>query len=211
MKDAMDTFSYEHAGMASRLETWEWDNVWWDHAPYGGGRGRLLVIGDSISCGFRNLLRKLSGETWAMDGLGTSKALDNPAFPALLDSVRAQRGGDYTAVLFNNGLHGFHLRDTEEEYGALYEKFLRRIVAGGSPVIAVLTTPVADPERQKRVIARNALATAAAGRVGVPVFDLHAVMLPHTDLLVDGVHFRAEGYEIMARALLDELDTRFPG
>ena len=48
----MEGFTYQWDERGARLETYEWDNVWWEHtedrrAP------RALIVGDSISCGFR--------------------------------------------------------------------------------------------------------------------------------------------------------------
>ena len=44
----MEGFTYQWDERGARLETYEWDNVWWEHtedrqAP------RALIVGDSIS------------------------------------------------------------------------------------------------------------------------------------------------------------------
>lgn len=49
----------------------------------------------------------LNGEI-LFDGFGTSKALDNPYFQQSLHLFAAQEGYR-DLVLFNNGLHGWHL------------------------------------------------------------------------------------------------------
>ena len=62
-----------------QYETYEWDNVWLDHAE-DLSRRRVLYIGDSISCGSRHIATGQTCEEILFDGFGTSKALDNPYF-----------------------------------------------------------------------------------------------------------------------------------
>ena len=96
-----------------QLEVFEWDNVWWECADT-AGIPRVLYIGDSISCGIRRIATQLTNEEILFDGFGTSKGIDNPY---LMDSIKlfAEQEGKREAVLFNNGLHGWHL-DDEKEY-----------------------------------------------------------------------------------------------
>ena len=139
------------------------------------------------------------------DGFGTSKAVDNPFFA---DSVRifAKQQGERRVILFNNGLHGFHL--TVEEYTEGYEKlisFLRREFEK-TPLVLLLSTHVADSERDAEVCRRNEAVLALAEKHGLSVIDLYAVSLAHADLLSpDGVHFTPEGYACFAGAILEGL------
>ena len=80
----MSEFTYEAANSESRLETYEFDNVWWEHANT-KGTPRVLYIGDSISCGTRRKATEVAENKIFFDGFGTSKALDNPYFA---DSIR---------------------------------------------------------------------------------------------------------------------------
>ena len=68
---AMEGLTYQWDERGARLETYEWDNVWWEHtedrrAP------RALIVGDSISCGYRGKVNELLAGEVRADGFGTS-------------------------------------------------------------------------------------------------------------------------------------------
>lgn len=73
----MQNFTYENENRNEKLETYEWDNTWIDHADDTKTK-RVLYIGDSISCATRTLATAKSDEKILFDGFGTSKGLDNP-------------------------------------------------------------------------------------------------------------------------------------
>lgn len=188
-----------------RLETFEWDEVWWEHTENRTSK-RILYVGDSISCGVRRLITRLSNETVLCDGFGTSKAVDNPF---LIPSIRLciQQQGKCDGILFNNGLHGGHL--SPEEYEKHLEKLLLFLLETKKPVYVLLsTTDIANPARSARIPVRNAIAEKLAKKHGLPVLDLYTVALENENLhSPDGVHFTAEGYERMAAYILEAIDT----
>lgn len=194
------------AGNRPRYETYEWDNVWIDHAE-DLARRRVLYIGDSISCGSRYIATGQTQEAILFDGFGTSKALDNPYFKDAIRLFAAQES-QRSAVLFNNGLHGFHL-DDETEYPVLYDQMVRFLLKEfeGTPVLIVLTTHVADAATEQRVILRNKAAREIADRYGLPVIDLYTVSCENRDQLTDGVHFTQEGYHALAAKILETLNA----
>lgn len=188
-----------------KLETYEWDNVWTEHAEKDDVT-RVLYIGDSISCGTRGVATRLSEGKAYFDGFGTSKAVDNPYF---CDSVRifAAQEGYRSAVLFNNGLHGWHL-DDEKEYPAYYKKTVEFLLDlfKGTPIFLVLTTCVADKETDLRVRKRNEAVKTIAENFGLETVDFYSPAAKNPSLLSgDGVHFTGDGYEVLAKAALDAL------
>lgn len=201
----MSDFTYE-TKPTTALETYEWDNVWWEQAP-DTTFTRVLYIGDSISCGTRRLATEIAGDI-LFDGFGTSKALDNPY---LKDAIRmfAAQQGHREAVVFNNGLHGWHL-DDETEYPALLKDvllFLKEEFAG-TPVAVVLTTRVADARRQQRVLQRNKAARAIAEELHLPVIDYFAVSEEAAALQYeDGVHFTEQGNRLLAAHMVKSVRT----
>ena len=198
----MSDFTYEYENRKTPLETYEWDNVWWEHTENEEAE-RILYIGDSISCGTRKALNKKGEGKVLCNGFGTSKAVDNPYFA---DSLRmflrqqSKRG----VILLNNGLHGFHL--SVEQYEEGYEKlvaFLRKEFAD-MPLALLLSTHVAKEEQDAEVRRRNEAVLAIAKRHGLSVIDLYTVSLTHADLLsADGVHFLPEGYDLLAEEILE--------
>ena len=203
----MSDLTYEFETSPDRLETYEWDNVWWEHAKT-EGVPRVLYIGDSISYSTRRVATSASGGTIYFDGFGTSKAVDNPYFK---DSVRmfAKQQRERRVVLFNNGLHGWHLSD-ETEYARYYEEMICFLLEEfrDTPLMLLLTTHVANPAREQRVIARNRVVSALAQKYSLPVIDLYSLTKAHEELLSkDGVHWEKEGYQLLAEELVKNVKT----
>ena len=200
----MDGFTFEFEDRKEQLETWEWDNVMINHTEDTQGK-RLLYIGDSISCGTRGVANEKQGVHF--DGFGTSKALDNPYFKPTL-SLFARQQGRRDAVLFNNGLHGWHLDDATE-YKEYYEDFVKYLLEEfkGTPIYIVLTTYYSNEKRVNRVVARNEVALEIAKKYDLPVIDLYTVSINNKDLLTeDGVHFTKAGYEKLGEKILETLN-----
>lgn len=200
----MDNFTYERENRTSGLEMYEWDNLWWEQAP-NVIKPRVLYIGDSISCGIRRIATNLSGEQILFDGFGTSKAVDNAYFADTLRLFGKQQR-TRKIVLFNNGLHGFHLSDGEE-YRDYYEKMVKFLMEEyrDIPIALVLTTSVADSDNE-RVIARNESVKAIAEKYNLPVIDLYSVSVQYEKLhSADGVHYTEEGYEKLAQNLVESV------
>lgn len=200
----MSKFTYEFEKRTEALETFEWDNVWWDHANT-EGVPRVLYIGDSISCATRIASTAQAENKIFFDGFGTSKAVDNPYF---FDSVKmfALQQGNREVVLFNNGLHGWHL-DDETEYVTAYEKLLCLLLKEfeGTPFVILLTTHVADPDRDKRVQKRNEKVMEIAKKYNLPTVDFYSITKKHEDTITDGVHLNQEGYRYLAEAVVDKV------
>lgn len=201
-------YTYAFENRKECLEKYEWDNVWWDSAD-SEGIPRVLYIGDSISCMTRRVATAEAENTLLFDGVGTSKAVDNPYFPMTVHNFALQEA-DRCAVLFNNGLHGWHLED-KTEYKECYEKMIQFLLKefSGAPVFLVLTTAVADEERNSRVIARNEVVLELAEAYGLPVVDLYSVTDGHRELIsADGVHLLPEGYKLLAKKIVSAVKEK---
>ena len=199
----MSEFTYETNNNTRKLESLEWDNVWWEQTKNTTAR-RILYIGDSISCGTRRLITSLSNSEILCDGFGTSKAIDNPYFiPSVELFMQQQNKCD--AILFNNGLHGWRL--TDEEYGAYYEEMLQFLLKAGKPIYIVLTTDdIKHEDKFDRIIRRNNVAKALAEKYNLPVIDLYSVAISITEHhRADGVHFEEQGNELLAKCILESI------
>ena len=191
--------------MKVTFETYEWDNTWIEKSNETSAK-RVLYIGDSISCGTRTALNAISDGEILFDGFGTSKALDNPYyFPSL--SLFARQESSRNAVIFNNGLHGWHL--DEQEYSKLYSEFLDKLINEfpGTLIIPVLTTFVTNKDyHNDRVINRNIIVKELAASKKLPIIDLYTVSEQNDNLRInDGVHYTEAGYKVLANAVLCEL------
>lgn len=201
----MSRFTYQSEINGTALETYEWDNVWIEQTSNLDGK-RVLYIGDSISCGTRNIATSLSEGRYLFDGFGTSKALDNPF---LFDSIRlfASQLTKTETVIFNNGLHGWHLND-ETEYPEFYEKAIKFLLSEfeGKKIFLVLTTSVADSDREKRVKARNKSVCELAEKYALPVIDLYSTSVEYVNFRIDdGVHYISDGYRKFAAEILGKI------
>ena len=198
----MSEFTYEAETRETRLETFEWDNVWWEHADE-NSTPRVLYIGDSISCGIRRKATEIAENKIFFDGFGTSKSLDNPYFKESLLLFTKQQG-KREAILFNNGLHGWHLND-EKEYRAYYEEMIVFLLKefDGAPLVLVLTTHVLNKERDERVVARNRVVAELAEKYNLQTIDLYSPSKAHETLYTPGgVHFRNEGNCLLSEELV---------
>ena len=109
--------------------------------------------------------------------------------------------------MFNNGLHGWHLDDATD-YAKEYEKMLCFLLKEfeGTPIVLLLTTHVANEERDARVRARNRVVCELAEKYGLSVIDLYTVTKEHSELLGnDGVHFSKEGWQLLADVLVENV------
>ena len=168
----MSDLTYEFETKKQKLEKYEWYNVWWEQTARNDAP-RVLYIGDSISYSTRRVATATSNGEILFDGFGTSKALDNPYYTESL-SLFARQQGERSVIIFNNGLHGWHL-DDETEYATEYEKMVRFILKEfeGTPLLLVLTTHVANEERDARVQVRNSVVCGLAEKYALPVIDLY--------------------------------------
>ena len=199
----MSEFTYEKNDTYSHLECFEWDNVWFEHTEK-SDRNRVYYVGDSISCGVRRIATAESGDSVLFDGFGTSKAIDHPLFIESL-KLYAKQLNRMDAIIFNNGLHGWHLG--ENEYEAFYDTVINQIreLYPDVPTFIVLSTYVRDEGRRERVKGRNRAALRVAEKYSLPVIDLYRVSEENSDLCSDGVHFLNDGYKLFAREILTVL------
>ena len=197
-------FTYETKKNLTALETFEWDNVWWEQTEKKDAK-RILYIGDSISCGTRRYVTILSGDKIMCDGFGTSKGLDNPYFkPTLELCINQQYKCD--AILFNNGLHGWHLNI--EEYGEYLDEMIKFLLKFNKPLYILTSTDIVDaPEKVEVIKKRNEVVSSAAKKYNLPVIDLFEIAVSDPALHnEDKVHFTDEGYKVLAERILEKVE-----
>lgn len=183
---------------------------------------RVVLIGDSIRMGYQDgVARDLAGEAevWGPE----ENCGDTRNVLAHVAEWIADRPAD--VIHINSGLHDIkRLPDPDrtavplDEYEGNVERILNAAIEKGDaqPVWA-LTTPVNEQWHHENktfdrfnedIQAINRAARRVCDRLGVPVNDLYAVVeeAGRDDLLVqDGVHFTEQGYEILARAVANEI------
>jgi lysophospholipase L1-like esterase len=179
-------------------ENIEWCNIWIPDTN-GTKLPRVLLIGDSITGGYGELVANhLKGKTYVAR-LTTSKSVGDPVLLAevalVLDQCR------FGVVHFNNGLHGSGY--SEEEYQKHFPELVATIRkhAPKARLIWATTTPVRNTadlkslaEFAKRVQARNKIAAEIVAKEGIAVDDLYGLVKDHPEYWSnDGVHFNSLG------------------
>ena len=204
-------YTYQEETQVDLYETYEWDNTWHEHAN-DHTTPRILYIGDSISCEVRRCLNEHGQGSFRCDGYGSSRAIDDPFFQAQL-LLFAQQQGYRNVILFNNGLHGWHLG--EEAYELAYEnmvKFLLRTFPSTPIVLLLSTNVVADQNRTKILIQRNHIVEKLAAKYHCPVIDLFSCSNQINNLYApDGVHFSKQGYNRLSQPILSWLNNHLFG
>ncbi len=190
-----------------KRENTEWLDVW---LPNSNDQAlpRVLLIGDSITRGYGKQVEEGLKDKAYVGRMATSKSLGDPA---LLDEVTlVLKQIKFDVIHFNNGMHGNAY--TEEEYAAAFPELIAtlRRHAPRAKLIWASTTDVrvrgkldeVEP-KTARIVRRNELAAALAKREKIPVNDLFAVVEDHPEYHgQDGVHFSAQGSEVLARQVI---------
>ena len=187
------------------LEKYEWDALWIENTGNNESR-RVLYIGDSISSGTRKVANMLKKDEILFDGFATSKAVDNPFYKKSI-GLFAEQLPKLELILFNNGLHGFHLEDNSE-YAHYYEEMIKFLLEEypNIPLYILLTTYRHNEEKLNRVKARNKVVLNIAKKHNLQVIDLYTVTEKNKELLSeDGVHFTDEGYEVIAKEIIKNI------
>ena len=187
--------------MMIERETLEWTQTWWQQAER-DDLPRVLTIGDSILCGYRERVQqKLAGQVY-VDQFATSKFAADPFFEKEL-ALYAE-AYPYACIHFNHGLHG--LTFPPERYAECYERTLRYLLSLCPRVILALSPPITVPGRQDTldplnevVVRRNEIVRGLAERYQLPLNDLYTPMLGHPEYRSgDGYHYLDAGREAQA-------------
>jgi hypothetical protein len=161
----------------------------------------VLLVGDSITRNYYpDVVKDLAG-TANVYLFASSTCTGDPRLPHQLAEFGAMEHVLFRVVHFNNGMHGWEY--TEEEYRAGFPALLRsvRALAGrnGKLIWASTTSVGPDPFNQAtnpRIDARNEIARRFVEQAGIPIDNQHALMMNHSDLYVDSVHFNPAGAAI---------------
>lgn len=190
------------------LEDIEWTQYWSEESE--SGKHKVLLIGDSISVGYRSEVNRLLDDDVSVAAYSTSKAVDNPWFAAELEMNVRQHDFKYDIVTLNNGLHGFHL--SLEGYEAGMRALIAKVqsLLPQAKLYLVLSTPVTEyqkpevlAEKNRIALERNETVRRLAAEFALPVIDLYSVVVGKPELSAgDGYHYNSKGYHALAEAIV---------
>lgn len=172
----------------------------WDFVKDDPKLPRVLLIGDSVSRGYTQSVRKyLAGKA------NVHRAPANCGPTALgLKKIDIWLGdGKWDVTHFNFGIHD---RNTPiAEYGQRLEQLVERMEKTGAKIIWASTTPIPDDLAKKQtaesIVERNQIAAEIMMKHDVSINDLFTTITPHLDKLQNpkDVHFNGEGYDFLGQ------------
>jgi len=181
----------------------------------------LYSIGDSISIGYLPHLVISLAEHYTVAHCPGHGGTSTRIIENLSDWMA---GYEADVVLLNCGLHDINVQAGQPAtLPDQYEANLRDIIddltgLSCSPrTVWCSTTPVIDERHQavksferhnQDVVAYNQIADEVMAAAGIETIDLYEVVVnndPAALLAADGVHFTAQGYQILAEAITDYL------
>jgi hypothetical protein len=178
----------------------------WDFVQDDPRLPRVLLIGDSVSRGYTESVRKaLAGKA------NVHRAPANCGPTSLgLKKIDVWLGdGNWDAIHFNFGIHD---RNTPvAEYSQRLEQLVEGMQKTGAKLVWASTTPIPDDPAKKQtaasIVERNKAAAEVMAKHGVVTDDLFTVITPHLEKMQNpnDVHFNAAGYEFLGQQVADAI------
>lgn len=190
-------------------EKTEWLNYWFDRANL-LTENRILLIGDSVTRGYRRRLGKIIKRP--VDCFATSSTLYDPIFWKELDlffSVSEYRQVKAQIQIGAHCISGFAQAEkrmsTWEDIERDYEKLLNTVLQYIPDVVIATATNIVkeddlvtiDEYLNSQILRCNEIAVKIATKYGLKINDLYTAMkgCAHSDF----VHFTEAGYDIAAQ------------
>ena len=190
-------------------ETYEWCRSWMDHAD-ATDLPRVLLIGDSITNGYQDEVRRLLNGVCYVDMIATSYFVDAPIYHSLVGAFYDDL--PYAVVHFNHGLHGYH--GTKEVYESGMESLLSKLEIKSKVILATSSSvlqnnsPLPHEGWAEKLAERNAVVRRLAEKHGCAISDLYevSVNVPYDLRSKDGFHYAEAGYsDYFAPRVADEI------
>lgn len=193
---------------------------------------RILVVGDSISGGYRTFVTehfkgKANVDYWVGSGWFDWTAKEDD-FPVLRGWNGVLANGPYDVVSWNSmTLHMWTPNKPERCDIGRYPDQMTRVVehlqrvAPKTKFVWVHCTPytkteegkpaVIDHEKSKRLVLFNEATDPIMRKFGIPIVDLYTLCERHPELaLKDGLHWSGEASRLMAAEIVAEIEKHLP-
>lgn len=178
----------------------------WDFVEDDPQLPRVLLIGDSVSRGYTQSVRKhLAGKA----NVHRAPANCGPTSLGLRKIDVWLGDGNWDVIHFNFGIHD---RNTPiVEYRQRLEQLVERMQQTGAKLVWASTTPIPDDAAKKQasesIVQRNKAAAEIMAKHDVATDDLFFVVTPHLDKMQNpnDVHFNATGYDFLGQNVADAI------
>lgn len=185
----------------------------WDFVQDDPKLPRVLLIGDSISRGYTQAVRKeMAGKA------NVHRAPENcgPTANGVKKIEIWLGSGKWDVIHFNFGIHD--RKTPAADYEQRLEALIARMKQTGAKLIFATTTPVpADtkdgPEIVTQIAEKNEIATRVMQKHGVAINDLHGFLAPRLEGIANpkDVHFNTQGYALMGQQVAKSIETALKG
>jgi len=180
----------------------------WDFVQDGPDLPRVLLIGDSVSRGYTQSVRKaLAGKA----NVHRAPANCGPTSLGLRKLDVWLGDGKWALIHFNFGIHD---RNTPiAEYSQRLEQLVERMKKTGAKLVWASTTPIPDDPAKKQtaasIVERNEAAAQIMQKHGVLIDDLFTAVTPHLAEMQtpNDVHFNGAGYEFLGQQVGKFIET----
>lgn len=180
----------------------------WDYVEDDPALPRVLLIGDSVSRGYTQAVRK------ALEGKVNVHRAPANCGPTKygIEKLDVWLGdGKWDLIHFNFGIHD---RATPvEEYRERLGQIVERLSATGATLVWATTTPIPDMPDGKQtaasIVERNAVAAEIMKEKEVAINDLFLAITPHLATLQNpnDVHFNSDGYNFLGEKVAELIEA----
>lgn len=186
----------------------------WDFVADDSKLPRVLLIGDSVSRGYTQAVRReLAGKV----NVHRAPANCGPTASGLknLDAWLGDPSKKWDAIHFNFGIH--NRATAPEVYEKDLEELIARLKATGAKLMWATTTPIPPDTKDGEaataaIVEKNKIAAAVMKKNGVIIDDLYAWISPDLAKFQNpkDVHFSASGYDRLAQRVARVIETALP-
>jgi len=180
----------------------------WDFVADEPKLPRVLLIGDSVSRGYTQSVRKaLAGKA----NVHRAPANCGPTASGLRNIDVWLGDGKWDVIHFNFGIHD---RATPiSDYTQRLEQLIERMKKTGAKLIWASTTPIPDNPAHNQtaasIVERNQAAAVLMKKHGIATDDLFTAITPHLAEMQNpnDVHFNAKGYDFLGEAVAKAIEA----
>jgi len=182
----------------------------WDYVVDDPKLPRVLLIGDSVSRGYTQAVRK------AMAGMANVHRAPANCGPTAsgLKNIEVWLGdGKWNVIHFNFGIHD---RNTPlADYTQRLEQLVERMKKTGAKLIWASTSPIPDAPDGKQtaasIVERNQAAAEVMEKHGVATDDLFTAITPNLATMQNpnDVHFNSAGYDFLGQTVAAAIQKAF--
>lgn len=180
----------------------------WDFVQDDPKLPRVLLIGDSVSRGYTQAVRKeLAGKA----NVHRAPANCGPTASGIKNIEVWLGDSKWDVIHFNFGIHD---RNTpEKDYSSRLDQLIARMKKTGARLIWASTTPIPDTPDGKQtaasIVEKNKVAAEIMARHSIMMDDLFAAITPHLSTMQNpnDVHFNGQGYDFLGQTVAKAIEA----